>query len=113
MSTIKKVLLFSIFTIIIGSNETFSQTIKENQTNAEYVKELIDLPEVERVFIVAVNKYYEYDKDWLDDISIMGNFITFKSKKEDKMHVWDIKDMIFLEKYLNIIKVRLSKPAGD
>ncbi|CAM4409898.1 hypothetical protein ZONE111905_20325 [Zobellia nedashkovskayae] len=99
--------------LLIYSSTILSQARKSEQSNTDYLIELMKDKEIEHIYIVGVNKYFQYNKEWLDDIIIDGDFITFKNIKEDKIHSWDISNTTFIERYRDVIKIRLSVSVGE
>lgn len=111
MSTYKKIILtFFIFIFFSASNVLFGQTKERKQTNSEYVMELIQNSTTTSVYIVAVNDYKEYKKEWLSNISIKGEFIIFRAGRS--IHTWDISNAIWIQKDGSVIKVKLSDVIG-
>lgn len=99
--------------LLIYSSAVFSQARKSEQSNTDYLIELKKENEINHIYIVGVNKYFQYTKEWLDNIVINGEFITFKNIKEDKIHSWNISSAAFIERYRDVIKIRLSILVGE
>lgn len=96
------VILFLILNIPV-----FGQARATNkQTKAEYVLELLRTTSVKSIYIIATNYHKEYKEEWLANVSVRDNLIIFKSGH--KIDSWDIKDAIFIEKYRDVIKVKLK-----
>jgi len=125
----KKVILLAI--VILISNITFGQDNFTNneaveteglsksisKTNAEYALELINRPTVKVViiFLRGFNKTYRKE---VIRTKIEGEFliISYYSKgdiSKEVTHRWKLKDLIFVEEYNDIIKIRLDAHAGE
>jgi len=122
-----KKILFAI-TILISSltfgqdklTNTNSIETKEisnilKRTNAEYALELINNPAIERVFIVLRGYNKEYNKE---DIKLKtdGEYLiitVFRKGTLKTTHRWMLKDVIFIQEYENVIKVRLDAHVGE
>jgi len=113
----KKNLLLTITVCLLMSinSFTYAQIIKENeQTNAEYVIELIKISTTEIIYIFPVSdndKYEKYTSAWFSSISSKNNFLVLKRK--DIIHSWNLKNVVFIEKRGGVIKVFLSNTITD
>jgi len=107
----KTIILFSFLTFIsVGT--AFSQARKANQTNTDYVLEIIKTHKISHIYIVGVNKYFQYNKEWLNNIQTDGEYITFEHLEEKKLHSWNISTATFIERYRDVLKIRLSVNIG-
>ena len=98
--------LFLMFSLpVVCQNST-----KEKNSNAELVLQLIRTTSVTRVFIVGVNYHKEYEKQWLSNISINDNFLVFR--KGNDIDYWNVESIVLVEKYGDVMKVRLKDEVG-
>lgn len=107
----KKIYYLFLLTLFF-SNIILGQDKKINQSNGDYLKELLMNNKIENVFIVSLNKHFDYSQEWLENVKFNGNFVTFTNSKDEMIHTWDISSAIFFEKYRHVLKVRLSESAG-
>lgn len=105
--------IFTIILFLLFSNLSIGQARKAEQSNTDYLIELMNKNEINHIYIVGVNKYFQYDKEWLDDMIVDGDYVTFKNIKEDKTHSWNISSTTFIERYRDVIKIRLSILVGE
>ncbi len=113
MAIEKKIKLLTILALLLLFNiSAFGQEMtKQKFSNAEYVFELIKQNPVDEVKIyLSRTKTVDYKKEWLEDISVNGNFIIFKIR--DRMFIWNLEDVLLIEVYTNIIKIRLKDNIG-
>ena len=108
----KTIILF-LLVLFLSVNIASSQTRKAHQTNTEYVLEILKTHKIEHIYIVGVNKYFQYNKEWLNNIQTDGEYITFEHLEEEKLHSWDISTALFIERYRNVLKIRLSEYVGE
>ncbi len=108
----KTFILFSfLFSLHVGT--AFSQSRKADQSNTEYVLEIIKTHKINHIYIVGINKHFQYNKEWLKNIQTDDDFITFENREEEKLHSWNISSATFIERYRDVLKIRLSVLVGE
>jgi|SRR5690554_805339 len=108
----KTIFLFLIL-LLMSVTVTYSQSRKAHQTNTQYVLEILNTHKIEHIYVVGVNKYFQYNKEWLNNIQTDGEYITFEHLEEEKLHSWDISSAVFIERYRDVLKIRLSQYVGE
>ena len=98
---------------MLFSSAVFGQARKANQTNTDYLIELMNNNEINDIYIVCVNFHFKYNKEWLKDVVMVGDYITFKNIEDEEIHSWDISNTTFIERAKDVIKIRLSVSVGQ
>ena len=106
----KRSVLVIVTAIFLMSNVSALAQEKADNSKAKYVLELIKSTTITSVYIVAKNYHRQYKGQWLDEISVNDDFIVFR--EGNRIHSWDISKAVFIEKYDEIIKVKLPDDIG-
>ena len=110
MNLYKKASIVLFFLFFSLSSNVYCQT-DNKETNAEYVYKLMKESKTQKIYMVAGNMHKDYSKEWLAYVEVKGEWIIFS--KGDTMHRWNIKNTIFIEKFGDVIKVRMNEMIGE
>ena len=103
----KVILTFFLFVFFCANNVLYGQIKENKQTNAEYVMDIIQISSTKSVSIISINITKEYDGEWLSNVTVNGEYITFK--RGERTHIWNLKNLIFIDINADVIKIRLNE----